>query len=203
MRISHGGISQQKFFAVANRLTKRTSPELEEFLSVSFGRGLASRYLRGDCRFASDFGLGLFDQLISIDDCIGDESQEACGAVSAFGEFKEFGGFVDHPSRRIAGLEGRVGDERYEERDVGLDPSDSEFLKAAFHASGGFEQVATSRGDFDKKGIVEGVDDRAAKGATGIESNSQSAGAAVVGDPSVIRSELVRWIFGGYSALNG
>ena len=75
-------------------------------------------------------------------------------------------------------------------------------MKAAFHPTGCFAEIATAGGDFYQQGVVERIDDSTAEGATRIEADAESAGASVVGDSTVVRSELVRWVFGCNATLD-
>ena len=104
---------------------------------------------------------------------------------------------------RLAGAEGFVGDDVFEERDVGLHAADAELAQRAVHALAGHREVAAHRGDLHQHRVVERRDDRAGVAHGAVEADAEAGGRAVVEDAAVVRREIVLRVLGGDAALDG
>ena len=121
------------------------------------------------------FGVG-----VAVDGDFRKVGEGAGGAVAAFAEFEELGLGIDELGVRLAGAEGFVGDDVFEERDVRLHAADAEFAEGAIHALAGHGEIAAHGGQFHQHGIVERRDDRAGIARGGVEAHAESGGGAVV-----------------------
>jgi hypothetical protein len=121
----------------------------------------------------------------------------------ALAEVEQLRRGVDERGGGPAGDEERVGDDVFEERDVGLDAADAEFAQGAAHAVEG-DLVAVSAGDdLHEHRVVERRDDGAGETGGAVETDSEAAGRAVGLDASVVGHEFVFGILGGDAALEG
>ena len=71
---------------------------------------------------------------VAIDCYIGEEGEELRGAVAAAFELKELRRGIDERGRRLAGAEGVVEDDVFQERDVRLYAADAELAQRPVHA---------------------------------------------------------------------
>ena len=132
----------------------------------------------------------------------GEVGEGAGGAVAAFAEFEELGLGVDELGVRLAGAEGLVGDDVFEERDVRFHAADAELAEGAIHALAGHREIAAHGGELHEHGIVERRDDRTGIARGGVEAHAETGGGAVVEDAAVVGREIFLRIFGGDAALD-
>jgi hypothetical protein len=95
------------------------------------GRGSAMivrRHDRGGQGFVRPVALGV---RVPVHDDVAEEVEQLRGAIAPRLEGEELRGGVDQGRRSLPGAERRVGDDVFEERNVGLDAADAEFGQGA------------------------------------------------------------------------
>jgi hypothetical protein len=127
----------------------------------------------------------------------------AGGAVAALAEFEKLRLRIDEFGVRLAGTEGFVGDDVFEERDVRFHAADAELAEGAIHALAGHREIAAHGGELHEHGIIERRDDRTGIARGGVEAHAETGGGAVVEDAAVVRGEVFLRILGGDAALDG
>ena len=133
----------------------------------------------------------------------GKVGERAGGAVAAAGELEEGGLGIDELGVCLAGAEGVIRDDVFEEGDVGFHAADAELAEGAVHALAGGGEAAAGGGELHEHGIVVWRDDRAGIAGSGIEADAEASGGAVVQDAAVVRREVFLRILGGDAALDG
>ena len=103
----------------------------------------------------------------------------------------------------LAGAEGFISDDVFEERNVGFYPANPELAEGAIHALAGSGETTTRGGEFHQHRIVVWCDDRACIAGSGVEADAETCGGAVVENAAVIRREVFLRIFRGDTALDG
>ena len=90
-----------------------------------------------------------------------------------------------------------------QERNVGFDAADPEFLETAVRATDGVLEAAAAGRDFHEQRIVVRMDPGAGEGGAGVETHAHAAGGAVVRDAAIVGDEVVGGVFSGDAALDG
>ena len=96
-----------------------------------------------------------------------------------------------------------MGDDVFQELQIGGEATHAELPQGAVHARGRFiRRVAPGR-DLDQQRIVVRRDHGTGIGGAGVQSDTETGGAAVHADLAVIGREIVFRVFGGDAALQG
>ena len=144
-----------------------------------------------------------FDLRIAVDDDVAQEGQQLAGAVAPRLELEQIRRRVDQCRGGLPGAEDRVGDDVFEEGDIGLDAADAEFAQGAVHALEGQVEGAAVTGDLHQERIVKGGDDRPGVTHPAVQPHAVAARRAVGEDSPVIGRELVFRVLSCDPALNG
>jgi hypothetical protein len=118
-------------------------------------------------------------------------------------QLEQLGGVINECSPGLARFEYRVGKESNEERDVGLDTSNSEFDQCSKHLSSGNLVSGTTDGTLDKQRVVMGSDLSSSVSRTSIKSNTISTSRSVNFDLTSIGLESLSGVFSRDSTLDG
>ncbi len=94
-----------------------------------------------------------------------------------------------------------MGDDRFEEGEVGRHAADAEFAQRAVHAGDRLLRRRRPGGDLFQQRIVEAGDDRAGIGGAAVEPDAEAGRAAIGGDAAIVGDEVLLGIFGGDAAL--
>jgi hypothetical protein len=101
----------------------------------------------------SGFSLLTLDRR-AVDDEVSEVTEKLLSTVLGSDEVEEFGSVVDESGPGVSSNESRVGENSEEERNVGLDSTNTEFYESSEHlATSDFEGCSASRA-FDEKGVV-------------------------------------------------
>ena len=173
--VAHGGIGDEEAFLFPGPFGEFFGAEGVEELAGTLGRGF--RITGGAFGGADGGGGGASGHFrVAVDDDFAEEIEEAGGAVLACFEAEQGGGVFDEGGGDVAGLEVGVGDDVFEEGDIGFDAADAKFAEGAVHALAGDFEAGPPGGDFDEEGVVVGGDDGAAVGGSAIEAESMAGG---------------------------
>ena len=91
----------------------------------------------------------------------------------------------------------------FDKGDIGTDTADAKLAQRTVHTGDGFFWGGRPCGDFHQKRVVISRDHTAGIGCAAIKPNAHAGGAAIGGDASIIRNEVILRIFGGNAGLQG
>lgn len=141
--------------------------------------------------------------LAAVDSKIAEVRKQLLSTVLAAHQSKEFGGVVDErgPARSID--EDRVGEQRSQERNVGLDTADAELNESTEHLPPGNFVGRAVASALDQHGVIVRSDDGASKAIATVQPDAVTTCRAVDFDLARIRREALGRVLGGDAALDG
>ena len=157
----------------------------------------------GDWRQDEPAALPSLHLLVAVDDDVAEEVQELGRPVPPRLEPEEGGRGVDQGRVGLAGTEGLVVNDIFNERNVGLYPPDPHFPESPVHPLQGRLEVAGAGGQLDQQRIIKGGDHGTGIAHRPVEADAKSGGRAVADDFSVVRGEVVFRVLGGDARLHG
>lgn len=211
MGISPGGVHDQATLVAANCLGEGSRALFVQNILPSGGARLgdidrSARVIedrRGD-NLTLELGLAdLSLDAASVDGNISQVCQQFLGAVLASDESEEFGSVVDECGPAGSIDEGRMGEERSQERNVSLDTSDSELDESTEHLASRNLVGGSVASALDQHGVVVRSDDGSCKPVSTIETHAVSTSRAVDFDFTGIGGESLGRVFRGDTALDG
>jgi len=204
--VAQRGVCDEQAFLVQNPLAEALGAFFQQHIARTHGH---FRVVLDDKRVRHmrlGHGGGRFPSLgarISVERDVREIRQRAGGAVAADAELEQLGLGINELGVRLAGAEGFVGDDVFEERNVGLHASDAELAQGPVHALAGHRKIAAHRRDLHQHRVIIRRDDRTGIACGGIKTDAETRGRAVVEDAAVIGREILLRILGGDTALNG
>ena len=140
---------------------------------------------------------------IAVDDHVGDEGQQAAGAVAALRRVEQIRRCVDEAGGVAAVAEFRMLEHSLEEREVGGDPGDAEFAQGAVEAQDRLLGGGRPGGYLLQERVVVARHQRAGISGAAVKADAETVGAAIGGQAAIVGDEIVVGILGGDAALDG
>ncbi|KAH3663370.1 hypothetical protein OGAPHI_005360 [Ogataea philodendri] len=138
----------------------------------------------------------------SIDTEVGKVRQQLLSSVLGLNHLEQRWGVVDKSGPTVTRNERWVGQQSKQERNVGLDTSNSELDQRSNHLSSGNLVVRTRSGTLDQHGVVVGRDNGTGKTVTTVQSHTVTTRRSVNLDLTSVWLEVLGWVFGSDSALD-
>ena len=148
-------------------------------------------------------GLVAFRIGVAVDNGFAQKIEQSRRAILSRHKLQQTGRGVDERCRRIAAPKLCVGDHVFDKRDVGFDAANTKLAQRPIHAiQRGLESLRAHR-HFHQKRIVERRDDKTRARHAAVESNAETARAAIRQNLAVIGREAVFRIFSRDARLDG
>ena len=200
--IAESRIGEQHRALLEHPLRELLRAQFVEALLRAVRRRLGEAHLRrpridGARRAGTPGDLG-----IAVHDHVGDEPQQARRAVALARVAEEFRRVVDEPGRVVGVAELRVRDHLVQEAQVRDHAAHAKFPQRAVHARDRLVRGRRPDRHLHQQRVVGARDDRARVGRARVETDSESRGAAIGGDPAVVGNEGILRVLGRDPALH-
>jgi hypothetical protein len=150
--------------------------------------------------------LGLSDLSLdgrSVDSNVSEISKKLLSTVLGLHQREERRSVIDESGPAVSGDESLMGKERSQERDVGLDSTDSELNKSTENLSAGDLVGGSVASALDQHRVVVRGDDSTGETVSSIKTDSVTTSGTVDLDLSGIGTEVLGGVLSGDTALNG
>ena len=125
------------------------------------------------------------------------------GTVAAFGEFKQFWRSVNKAGGIVIVQEGWMLEQIFHKGNIRTHASDAKFAQGAVHAGNGRLRSWGPSGNLFQKTIIIAGDHRTRIGSTTVKPDAHTCRPTISSNAAVIGDKIIRWIFGGNTALDG
>ncbi len=201
--VAEGGVGHQQALLFAHPLGEFGGSELLELLAGAVGRGGLMVPLGHDQRQVAIGLRAALDLRVAVDDDLPEVAQELGRAVAPGRETEQLRRGINERGGGPALDENGVGDDVFEEGDVGLDPTDAHLAQGAVHAVNRPLEGGVGGSELDQQGVVEGRDDRPGVAHGPVQPDTEPGGAAVVDDLAVVGRKVLLRVLRGDAALDG
>lgn len=210
MGVTPGGIHQETSLVLADSLRKCFRALLNQDVSPALlawysGVDLVSSIImeRGKDDLSLELGLAnLSLNAAAVDGNVTKIGQQLLSSVLTADEVKETWGIINEGGPASTLNESRVGEQRCQERDVGLDTTDTEFDQGSEHLSSGNLIGRAMAGTLHQHGIIVRGDDGTGKTVSTVQTDTVTTGRSVDFDLSGIGLEVLGGILRGNTALD-
>ncbi|MES2681944.1 MAG: hypothetical protein V4650_00355 [Pseudomonadota bacterium] len=204
VRIAHRGVGEQHLRLRLHPFRKGLGTLSLQQVAKAGGDGCGEIGGRQQGRRHGGGGLGPALHVgIAVDHHLADEAQHLGRPVEPCGEAEQFRRGVDEARGRLAAGKQRMGDDVFEELQIGRDAANAELAQGAVHAADGDIGLRCPGGDLHQQGVVVRRDDGIGIHRAAIEPDAEARRAAIRRDTAMIRREAILRVFGGDAALQG